>query len=392
MKKRSEDERDAFVRRNWGKMSRAEMARHLGCGIATIGYIKQQLGLPDLKGGVKPRVPREKQTSVEDDSKILRETAQRRSDSKKYKEALVAIERLTREVEAINELRNSQESFSIKPSEGTGTSEATAVMVASDWHVEEIVDPATVQGLNKFNPDIAKARAELFFQRGLRLIRKEEQDVKINTVILALLGDFITNDIHEEMRETAAMRPMEAALFAKTLLQSGIEFLLNNTTHTIVIPCSTGNHGRTTQRVFISTEFGHSIEYFMYNVLADVFKNEPRVKFIIGKGYHQILDVYGQKVRFHHGHAVRFFGGVGGITIAVNKAIAAWNRQQQTYLDVFGHFHQMFDGGKFIANGSMIGWNAYANFIKAEMESPRQAFFLLDKKRGKTVTAPILFN
>lgn len=45
----TDEERDAFVRTNWGKMTRLEMATKLGCGVTTIGYIKQSLGLPDVK-------------------------------------------------------------------------------------------------------------------------------------------------------------------------------------------------------------------------------------------------------------------------------------------------------------------------------------------------------
>ena len=45
--------------------------------------------------------------------------------------------------------------------------EAAVVLVASDWHVEENVDPAKVSYLNEFNIDIAKSRAETFFRAGL---------------------------------------------------------------------------------------------------------------------------------------------------------------------------------------------------------------------------------
>ena len=40
-------------------------------------------------------------------------------------------------------------------------------------------------------------------------------------------------------------------------------------------------------------------------------------------------------------------------------------------------------------NGSLIGYNAYALSIKASFEPPTQTYFLLDKKRGRTMTAPI---
>ena len=42
-----------------------------------------------------------------------------------------------------------------------------------------------------------------------------------------------------------------------------------------------------------------------------------------------------------------------------------------------------------IVNGSLIGWNAYAQSIRAQFEEPRQAWFLVDKARGKTLVSPL---
>ena len=97
-------------------------------------------------------------------------------------------------------------------------------------------------------------------------------------------------------------------------------------------------------------------------------------------------------LRFHHGHGMKYGGGVGGIYIPINKAIAQWNKALRADLDVFGHWHQFRDGGNFICNGSIIGYNAYALRIKADYEEPKQAFFLMDKNRGKTIVAPIFVD
>jgi hypothetical protein len=106
-----------------------------------------------------------------------------------------------------------------------------------------------------------------------------------------------------------------------------------------------------------------------------------------------MLDVFGVRLRFHHGDGIKYGGGVGGITIPVNKAIAQWNRAHYADLDIVGHYHQFFDGGNFIANGSVIGWSPYSLWIKASFEPPQQAFFLLDSKyRRKTVVAPIILD
>jgi hypothetical protein len=146
-----------------------------------------------------------------------------------------------------------------------------------------------------------------------------------------------------------------------------------------------------TQEQRIATESGNSLEQYMYFNLRDLFAHEPRVKFQIAEGYHSYIDVFGSyKIRFHHGHNIRYAGGVGGITIPVNKSINEWNKLNPVRLDCFGHFHQRVDGGNFVCNGSIIGYNAYATSIKAAYERPAQMFFLINKKfNEKTIAAPI---
>lgn len=306
-----------------------------------------------------------------------------------YNEAQKTVDRQEHELSAINVLRQGVNAFAIKPKHGHHTSEGTAVIVASDWHVEERV-AGEVGGLNTYSLDIAKKRATQFFQGGLRLVNLLEQDIAIPTVVLALLGDFISNDIHEEFPDVNQLTPMHAIVYAQNLLISGIEFWLANSKFNLVIPCHSGNHARTTKTTRFSVENGHSLEYLMYLHLAAYFRNEPRVKFIIPEGYHSFMNIYGTIVRFHHGHSVKYNGGVGGLYIPVNKAIGQWNKARQADLDVFGHFHQQRDGGNFVSNGSLIGYNGFAIAIKADFEPPKQVMFLMDKKRGKTATWPIL--
>jgi hypothetical protein len=128
----------------------------------------------------------------------------------------------------------------------------------------------------------------------------------------------------------------------------------------------------------------------MYVHLKAYFRNEPRVTFIVAEGMHSYVKVYDTMIRFQHGHAIKYGGGVGGIYIPVNKSIAQWNKARHADLDVFGHFHQSKDGGNFICNGSLIGYNSFALSIKADYEQPKQQLFLMDKKRGRTCTWPIL--
>jgi hypothetical protein len=251
-----------------------------------------------------------------------------------------------------------------------------------------------VNGLNAFNLDIAQERVATFFQAVVRLTRLLQQDVKIDTMIVALLGDFISGDIHEEVSELCQLPPMEAVVFAQDRLVGGIDFLLEHTQLHFHFKCHSGNHARTTKTTRFATENGHSLEYLLYRHIAAVYaaRGETRVTFDIAEGPHSYASIYGTAVRFQHGHMVKYGGGVGGIYIPVNKAIAQWNRGRHADLDVFGHFHQQVDGNNFLCNGSLIGYNSFALSIKAPYDVPKQTMVLFDKKRGRTCNWPILFK
>lgn len=324
-----------------------------------------------------------KRMTLADVRKESSERDARRTDAKTLKEALKKIDSLEREKEAVFTLKKTAQRFTIKLAKH-GQNKSVPVIVASDWHVEETVTLGQVNGMNEYNPDIAEARAKAFFASTLRLIDIYKKYSSIDTAVLAFLGDFISNTIHDELAEGNAMLPGDAIWFAKSLLYSGVQFLLEHTDLKFVIVCHTGNHGRMTKKVHISTEAGNSLERYMYRHLAEMFKDEKRVTFIIPEGMISYHDILGTTVRFLHGHSIRYQGGVGGIHIPIRKAIAQWDRVHKADITVLGHFHQALWGGHYVVNGSLIGYNAFGEFIKADYEPPRQMFFLVHEGRGVT--------
>lgn len=271
--------------------------------------------------------------------------------------------------------------------------ESTAIMVLSDAHIEENVDEDTVSGLNSYDVKVCEERIAKFFSNGMKLINIQRNGTKIDNLILALLGDLISGYIHEELLENNELSPTQAVLHIFDLLVSGIDFLLDKGDfEKIEIICADGNHGRTTEKTRVSTRYKNSFEWLLYSFLAKYYRNNNKLNIRIAKSYHIYANVYGYVLRFHHGDAIRYGGGVGGITIPVNKALSSWNNGRRADYDIFGHFHQFFDGGRFISNGSVIGYNAYALKIKASYEPPRQAFFLVNKKYGKTIVCPIVLE
>lgn len=290
-------------------------------------------------------------------------------------------EKLRKELDALKSIHTTTPANLLPGSNINGNAIACAIF--SDWHVEERVDKDKVHGINEYNPSIAKARAHQAFRSLLRLTNIYAEPSHIDTIFMAFIGDFITNYIHEELQETNYMGPAIAASLALQLLVDGVTFLLNNSEYKLIIDCVPGNHGRMTKRPRIANATETSLETFLFQNLANHFAKEPRVEIRVANSkmlYRQFFDKF--TMRLIHGDDISYGGGIGGITIPIRKKLAAWDKAMRADLTVMGHFHQLINGGDFIVNGSLIGYNEYAQAIGASPEEPRQCFFLLHNRHG----------
>lgn len=277
-----------------------------------------------------------------------------------------------------------------KRSKQTSKGTVAAVAPASDWHVEERVFEKAVNGKNRFDLKVAEARIKRFYSGIVEEIDHQNHRKQVSELWHPLLGDLLTGYIHEELLETNSLSPTEACVFLQEMVCSGIDFLLNETNLPIFIPTCCGNHARTTKKKRIKTSHKNSFEWLLYMTMAKHYKNNPKVTWIIGEGYHNVCKINGRLVRFHHGDGLRYNGGIGGITIPVNKSIAQWQKVQSVDFDVFGHWHQyLYHYPTWICCPCLIGYTEFAVEIKAEFQHPAQAFFVVDKGLGISMSTPI---
>lgn len=264
------------------------------------------------------------------------------------------------------------------------------VLVCSDWHVEEVVERGQVNGLNEYNLKIAEERAFYLIRGALYVIDSLRSGYEINTLVLPLLGDLITGYLREEDLETNSLSPTEATMFCLDLLIGCIDQLLSQGGfERITIPTAYGNHGRTTQRRRIASLAKNSYEWLMYQALRRHYEKDDRVDIVISEGSMLYTEIYGRTFRWHHGDDVRYYGGVGGLTIPFRKKVFAWNEYRDAYSTVIGHYHALADYGYGMVNGSLIGVNPYALSIGASGEPPRQLLFFVDERWGKRFVTPI---
>jgi hypothetical protein len=273
---------------------------------------------------------------------------------------------------------------------GSGLREGCAVAMLSDAHIEEYVNPEKVADRNEYTLEISEKRMMRFFEGVRWLTDFQRQSWAVRDVLLWLGGDLQTGFIHDELVETNGCHPTEAILTLRRRLRSGINLLLDDPlTERLIIPCSFGNHGRIGIRKRIKTGAENSFEWLLYNILAEDYADEPRVRFEVTRSAHQYVTAFDRTLHFHHGDSVTYWGGVGGLTIPLNKRVPKWENVKDADLHHIGHFHQLTDLGRTLVNGSVIGYTEYAYEIGADFERPQQCFYLLDSKRGKCNVTPI---
>jgi hypothetical protein len=325
------------------------------------------------------------------DAELARLRSEVASLKGRYKAALGQIDRERERADALVSLKGIAPTQSKPPKQTKQTKhDATMVVLLSDIHCEETVRPETVNGLNSFDLDVCQARLEELQERFFTMLAHERELTRIERVVLWFGGDWISGMIHPELAEENALHPLAAIRWIGERMRGFLDAVADNAKE-IVVATSCGNHGRTTEKLR-TNEADTSYEHHLYLTMRAAEKRR-NVTWQIGEGHLNYVSLDGFRIRFCHGHAVRYQGGIGGIHVPLNKAIAAWDATERADLTCLGHWHQFSWGraGRYVSNGSVIGHSAYAVRIKATYEPPCQAAIVIDHGRREVTKAYPLF-
>ena len=324
------------------------------------------------------------------DAELARLRAELASYRKRYTAALEQIDRERERADSLVSLKGIKSSpLPLTKAVKGKLHPATMVLLISDVHAEETVRSETVNNLNEYDLTVCEKRLAELQERFLAMLEHERRLAQIDRVVIWLGGDLISGMIHPELAEENSLHPLAAIRWVGERLRSFIDTVADNARE-VVIATSCGNHGRTTEKLR-TNEADTSYEHHLYLTMRAAEKRK-NVRWQIGEGHLNYLDLDGFVIRFCHGHAIKFSGGIGGIHVPLKKAIAAWDTHRPAHVTCIGHWHQFSAGRNYVSNGSVIGYSAYAVRIKAEGgEQPAQAAIVIDHKRNEMTKAYRIF-
>ncbi len=336
-----------------------------------------------------PELDAQEEEEIDDRLEFKLRTQLRDHEAAK-KRLLKDLEDREQQIDLLRELRQQKPMPPITAAHKVGGTQRTGcpMIILSDWHVEEPVSPDKVNGLNKYDLDIADTCIKAIPDAFEWLLADARYDCR--TGVIALIGDLLSGYIHEELVEGNFLSPVQAILW----LQERIEKMLRRIAaitklERIIVKCVDGNHGRNTNKTRVSTRTANSLEWLLFQTLAARMADDPRFEFQVAEGEWLFFDVFKTSVALTHGDTFKYQGGVGGISIPLRRGINEMRKYRKIDVTCMGHFHQRSDFGDIVVNGSMIGVSPYSMHIHAPPEPRQQTWFMIDSEKGKCLSAPV---
>lgn len=266
-------------------------------------------------------------------------------------------------------------------------------LLCSDWHWGEVIDPAQVGGVNKFNLLIAHDRAKRLIERTIDLLNSHMVSPQYPGIVMCLGGDMVSGDIHDELKETNDIPLIPAVVDLFGVLIWCIETLADKFGR-VFLPCVTGNHGRNTLKMRAKDRHYTSFDWLLYVMLEKHFANDKRVTFMIPSGSDAYYRVYNHRYLLTHGDQFRggdgMIGALGPIIRGDHKKRSRNNQIDMSYDTLLlGHWHQLIQMNRLIVNGSLCGYNEYAYAGNFPFEPPKQGLWLTHPQHGITFSIPV---
>lgn len=236
----------------------------------------------------------------------------------------------------------------------------TFALILSDWHISEVVRPAEVNGINRYNSMIAANRIYSVIDKFKRITRGHQSMYNVEQIWLPVLGDMISGSIHPELVVTNDLMDIPATVLAARLLIMAI-YELKTLGIPIRMDCKVGNHSRTSIKMPTKRQNHTSYDWLCYVMVQEHFSDDPQVQVNIHDGQFGLVSIYKHRIVIEHGY---------GATIGKERELESHIRDifdnpvyraatglEGTAVDylIIGDKHQAKSGEGYMVNGSTVG-------------------------------------
>lgn len=276
---------------------------------------------------------------------------------------------------------------------GAGSQPEIPTLFTSDFQAGEVIRSNELDFPNDYNPNIFRERYRRLIQTAVKLLQREDPQMRYPGMVYLRGGDAVSGDIHADLSETQDTVPTEQTQMVAEEEIRGLEELLKAVPKVTVYSVP-GNHDRTTFKPRAKRFVALTYDYLAIWAIESYFKakGETRITFCAPPSGDALYQVFNTTHLLTHGDRIGSRGGTGFIgpsaTVAkgAHKVRAQYARmgKQIDYVNV-GHFHVAMQLPNAIVNGSLAGFNEYARSeLRCEPEAPTQTMWWTHPRWGLT--------
>ena len=362
----------------------ADSARDLGIKIS----------LRDLRGKNLAHHYAQNETKAARENLILKDQIKAlREQLEAYHTESLTNEKLLALIHGANHSDLSSKDISWMHRSNSQNEEHIPVLFLSDIHWDEVVQPAQIEYVNEYNHNIAVRRLQNVFSTMLHTC-KDRFKYKYAGAVVALGGDMLSGNIHEELAETNDATILQSIITVVQTIGDGLEELAKffGKVH---VPCVVGNHGRLHKKPRYKYKVQQNFEWLVYQLLAQRFSRDARLSFDIPDSSDCAFSVFNTRFLLTHGDQFKGGSGISGIFTPLMLGASRKQKRNsavQKSFDVLmvGHFHQYIHTNSLIVNGSLKGYDEFSYGMNFPFEHPQQAMFFVNSKLGITLRFPIV--
>ena len=266
-------------------------------------------------------------------------------------------------------------------------------LFTSDFQAGEVIRSAELDFPNDYSPDIFRERYRRLIKTSVKLLEREDPQMRYPGFVYLRGGDSISGDIHADLSETQDTVPTEQTQMVAEEEIRGLEELLRAVPKVTVYSVP-GNHDRTTFKSRAKRFTAFSYDYLAIWAIESYFKakGETRITFCAPPSGDAYYSIYNTNYLLTHGDRIGsrggagFIGSSGTIMRGIYKCRQQYARMSKPVDYVLtGHFHVAMQLPNGIANGCLAGFSEYAKSeLRAEPEPPTQTMWWTHPKWGLT--------
>ena len=258
----------------------------------------------------------------------------------------------------------------------------TAVLHLTDWHIGTSISETETEGWGGFNWEKAQDRVlQQLLVRFKSWLDTQRHGYVINDVQIVGTGDWVSGDIHDELRVYNEFElPVQTAKAGDLLGHVGRELAaLCETLHVTLIGAD--NHGRLVRKPQAKGKALNSMSYLVHHIARKEWEKLSNVKVQAAESMKLLFNIGDFPFLGEHGDTVKSWMGVPWYGIEREAAREATNRMfndRGFKFLIMGHWHKRFFGD-IIVGGSLSGTDEYDRSC-GRVSPPTQTAFLVGKR------------